>query len=155
MMKGFLLDLGFKKRDVVMVQTTISACHKVFSMFLADEMDSDVASRLISEETGMDVETLRALLDDMAGEKPITGHIQAPTEAAIAVWCRMHKASSGTARLFFDMVELGMPLFSTDAEAMSWLSKHGKFDSSSATILGLIVTIQYPGMTTTFRGVRL
>ena len=59
-------------------------------------------------------------------------------EASVTGWCRKNRSCSGTAKMFFDMVNGGMPLFSTDEEALAWLSENSGSDSSAATVLGLL-----------------
>ncbi len=59
-------------------------------------------------------------------------------EAAVTRWCRKNRSCSGTAKMFFVMVDGGMPLFSTDEEAFAWLSESSGSDPSAATVLGLM-----------------
>ena len=68
-----------------------------------------------------------------SSEKPTVFH-----EASINTWCRENKASSDIAKSFFDLIDKGMPLFTTDDEAVVWLTEHGEFDTSVAALLGLM-----------------
>ncbi len=70
--------------------------------------------------------------------RPAQANPTSPSEAAITAWCRKNISSSGTAKLFFELVDNGMPLFSSDDEAVSWLSEHTISELSAATVLGLM-----------------
>ena len=71
-------------------------------------------------------------------EAPSPTETSSPPEAAITAWCRKNRSWSGTAKLFYDLADRGMPLFQTDAEAVSWLSERAGSDPSAATVLGLM-----------------
>ena len=57
---------------------------------------------------------------DSSDEKKVSAS-KALEEAALTAWCRKNEANSGTARMFYEMVQNGMPMFKTDEEAISWL----------------------------------
>ncbi len=60
------------------------------------------------------------------------------SEATVIEWCRKNRTSSEIAKLFFEMADNGMPFFSTDEEAASWLSERAESDPSAAIVLGLM-----------------